>query len=237
MVAPGHPVEVLNRLTRSQQVDLVLCPGSDALGLPRLGHRPLRGRVVHECGVPVWAIGRNVDVTKLGRPVKNVACWMEFDSAETSHLEFAAEYAWKLGAKLHLLHALPEIHDGMILPSLANKPLHADGIHKAVSKLLQRFPIQPLIHVHGGGGRKSRAALAQTHDADVLFTPVARSPLTDWVYSDFDAIDRCPCPVISIGQGTKPRVWDLERGPAQRVYSPKRVPERAKGPVAEQALA
>lgn len=237
MVAPGKPVEVLKRLALSQQVDLVVCPGSDALGLPRLGHRPLRGSVAHDCGVPVWTIGRKVETVRLGRPVRNVACWMDFESSSSPHLEFAAEYASKLGAKLHLLHSLPEMHDGAILPCLGDRPLHPDGVLDAVTKRLQRFPIQPLIHVHGGDGRTSRAALARAHDADVLFTSVQKSVWTDWIHSDFDAIDRCPCPVVSIGRNTAPAVWNLERGPAQVVYSAKRVAASAADVASAPALA
>lgn len=212
VVMAGPPVEALQRLKNSQQIDMVLCPGSDALGLPRLGHRPFRARVVHEYGLPVWTIGRHVDPARLGRPARNVACWMAFGSAETAHVKLAAEYAVSVGAKLHLLQTLPDIHEGMILPSLYGHPLQAGEIEEAYCKLLHRYPLQPLIHIHGGNGRKTRAALAKEHDADVLFTSVARSPLTDWAYSDFDAIDHCPCPVICIGQGSAPPVWNLERG-------------------------
>lgn len=213
VVAPGHPVEALKRLAASQQVDLVICPGSDALGLPRIGQRPLRGRVVHDCGLPVWTIGRRADPARLYRPVKNVACWMDY-GGDASHVDFAAEYASKLGAKLHLLHVLPEIHDGMVLPSLAQQPLHPDGIRESVAQRLSRFPVQPVIHVHGGNGRKSKAELTSRHDIDVLFTTVHRSPATDWLYSDFRSIDRCPCPVVAIGHGSVPPVWSLQRGSA-----------------------
>jgi hypothetical protein len=218
---------VFKEFIRNRPVDLVLCPGSDSLGLPRIGHLPLRGRIAHECGVPVWTIGRKVDGAKLGKPVRNVACWMEFDSDETVHLELAAEYAWKLGAKLHLIHTLPEIHEGMIYSSLTNRPMHADTIHEAFSKRLQHFPIEPLIHVHGGNGRKTRAVLAKAHDADILFTSVARSPLTDWVYSDYDSIDRCTCPVISVSRDCGPRTWNLERGSSQLIPWPEHIRPRA----------
>lgn len=218
VVAPGRPVEALKRLAMSQQVDLVVCPGSDSLGLPRVGQRPMRGRIAHECGLPVWTIGRGIEPVRLGRSVKNVGCWMDYGVGDFGHVEFAAEYAAKLGAKLHLLHVLPEIHDGMVLPSLAQEPLHEDGIRDLVTRRLSRFPVQPLIHVHGGASRKSKCALARRHDIDVLFTSVHHAPMTDWLYSDFRSIDRCPCPVVAIGHNSAPPVWSLERGPGYTAH-------------------
>src|SRR5215475_13894553 len=50
----GHPIEVIQRLGETQPVDLVIAPAADPLGLPRIGHKSLRARLMRQCGVPVW---------------------------------------------------------------------------------------------------------------------------------------------------------------------------------------
>ncbi len=211
LAMPGNPVAAVSKLSHRQSIDLVVSPASDPLGLPRLGHRSLRGRVLHECGVPVWSLGRRVDVSKLSRPVRNVACWMEFGSAETTHLALATEYARTVGARLHLLHALPEINEGMILPYAAEQPLHPDGVRDAFHQMMCNTPVKTEIHVQTGGGSRACAALTKACDADLLFTHIPEGPFTNWIRSEFSAVDRCPCPSISVGPSMERHAWKLVR--------------------------
>jgi hypothetical protein len=214
---PGTPVDVLRRVRDSQPVDLVVCPGSDLLGLPRPGHRSLRSRILREIGLPLWSIGRGIDATRLGKSVQNVGCWVNFDQGAVPHLEFAAEYAAKLKARLHLFYVTPEIHEGMILPVVPNPPLHPDGMHNFFQNRLGHLALRPEIHMTSKHG-PSMERLTKTHDIDALFTSVSPWPLLSGLHS----IDRCPCPAICFGRKFVPAVWNLKPGYAfsSRVLDP-----------------
>lgn len=206
---PGTPVDVLRRVRDSQQVDLVVCPASDLLGLPRPMHRSLRSRILREIGVPVWTIGRGVDPLKLIKPVQNVGCWMDFDSGALAHVELAAEYAAKLHARLHLFYVTPELHEGVILPAIPDRALHPDGVRNYFQNRLGHLALQPEIHMTTRQGR-AMTKLAKTAETDVLFSSVSTWPL----FSGFRNIDACPCPAICVDGKAAPVAWNLKPGSA-----------------------
>jgi hypothetical protein len=204
---PGTPVDVLRRVRDSQPVDLVVCPASDLLGLPRPTHRSLRARILREIGVPVWTIGRGIDPLKLLKPVQNVGCWMDFDSGSLGHVELAAEYAAKVNARLHLFYVTPEIHEGVILPVVPDRALHPDGVRNYFQNRLGHLALQPEIHMTARQGR-AMAKLTKSTEADVLFTSVSTRPL----FSGFQNVDACPCPAICVGRKFTPQTWNLKPG-------------------------
>jgi hypothetical protein len=206
---PGTPADVLGRVRDSQAVDLVVCPASDLMGLPRPGHRSLRSRILREIGLPVWSIGRGIDPVRLGKPIQNVGCWVNFDQGAVPHVAFAAEYAAKLHARLHLFYVTPEIHEGMILPVVPDRPLHPDGVRNFFQNRLSHLAVQPEIHMTSKHGR-AMEKLTRTHDIDVLFTSVSSWPL----FSGFRSIDQCPCPAICFTCKSVPEVWNLKPGSA-----------------------
>ncbi len=208
---PGSPVDVLRRVRDSQAADLVVCPASDLLGLPRPGHRSLRSRILREVGPPVWTIGRGVDPTRLGNPVHNVGCWVNFDHGSVPHVEFAAEYAAKLKARLHLFYVAPEIHEGMILPVVPDRPLHPDGMRDFLRNRLGHLALQPEVHMTSKHGH-AMEQLTKSHEIDTLFTSVSSWPML----SGFHSIDRCPCPAICFSRNSVPDIWNLKPGSAFR---------------------
>ncbi|MEQ1949070.1 MAG: universal stress protein [Bryobacteraceae bacterium] len=212
---PGDPVNLLRKLEETRDVDLVICPASDALGMPRLGHRSLRASILHDCGFPVWTIGRHTDTVKLKQPVKNVACWVEAGHQAPVHLKLAVAYATALEAQLHVLHLVPEIHEGlMALPTIEDRPLHEDGARRAVEDLVPRSTQSLHVHVASGNGVRSQSKLLKQCNADVAFASVERFALTDWIRSDIDRVDRHACPTICVSSRAASREWNLLPGPA-----------------------
>jgi hypothetical protein len=125
------------------------------------------------------------------------------------HVAFAAEYAAKLQARLHLFYVTPEIHEGMILPVVPDRPLHPDGMRNFFQNRLGHLSLQPEIHMtsrHGGSMEK----LTKAHEIDVLFTSVGGWPFL----SGFHSVDRCPCPAICFSRKSAPEVWNLKPGAA-----------------------
>jgi hypothetical protein len=192
-------------------VNLIVAPASGPLGLPRLGRLSARARLVEKAGVPLFTIGRRVQVSRLNAPVSRVACWIDFDSYQTSHVPYAVEYARKLGAELHLLQVLPEIHDGFVA---SDRSIHPDAATEELRRLCVNASIQPRIHVaSGGGGRSSLVRLIEHCNADVVFLGHQQSPLQKWIGYSLPLGDALPCPAVYFGSALKVPTWNLAPRP------------------------
>jgi hypothetical protein len=223
-------LEAVRNLQVDRQIDLIIAPASDPLGMPRFSNK--RCRFIRECGVPVWTIGSAVQVAKLSEPTRNVACWVDLQSADKTHIKLAFEYAWKLDAKLHLLHALPQIDEGTLArPLHYDKPLYPGGAAEEIRQLLGWLPITPEIHVAPGGAPQAVRRLVRECEANILFLGTGQAIQTGWLGARLNpAIDKCPCPVVCVDtRNASVPVWKLERGSVfQSVMRvPQAVPVRA----------
>ena len=105
-------MSAVKHVRREQAVDLVVAPSSDPLGLPHVWHNSLRaGLVANECG-PLWTMGHSIHSVVLNRRTRNVGCWIDLDSSDKRHISLAFNYASTVGAKLHLLSAMPNVDEG-----------------------------------------------------------------------------------------------------------------------------
>ncbi|MGE0405126.1 MAG: universal stress protein [Candidatus Korobacteraceae bacterium] len=216
LAMPGKLPAIYETYRAENPVDLIFAPSSDPLGRPRLGH-PIRSRMIRESGVPVWTIGPKVDVRKLQAPNRSVACWIDFEHPDKTHLKLAFEYAWKLDAQLHLLHVLPEVNEStVLLPLYYDKPLHAEGATEEIRKMLGWVPMSPEIHVTTGNARKGILRLAKKCDADILFVGKGTAIESGFLGTRLNpAIDQCHCPVICVdGNTSSMAIWKLDRGSA-----------------------
>jgi hypothetical protein len=202
----GHPVEAVQYLREMQPVDLVIAPASDPLGLPRIGHRSLRARLMRECGVPVWTISRRTDIEKVRAVPRRVACWVDFDDCDLHHFEFALEYAWKLDLPLHILHTLPPADEAMIFAQ--GRPLHANAVLSELRKRIGRSPVPLHCHVAESGWRATEKLIRRC-GADIVFV-ADRGPLwNSWLPSKHSLLDNCPCPAVCVPSNLQIPVWNL----------------------------
>ena len=230
IVVPGSLIEAVRRHLKVWPVNLIAAPAADTRGIPRIGHRSTRSRLVKECGVPVWTVGRRVELQRLTQPVRNVACWLDYYSWQTGHLAFSMEYANKLNAKLHLLRALPEIHEGsLILGALRKGALHPGGASKEILALCANAPNRPGVHVSSGEGRPALVRMLRECDADVVFLPGEESSLAEWLGFGLRLGDGIPCSAIYVGDHLSAPVWNLETGAANRAVGALRDGARLRG--------
>ncbi len=217
IAVPGPLIKAVRCHLDAWPVNLILAPASASSGFSRIGRRSLRSRLVKECGVPVWTFGRRVESQRLTQPVRNVACWLDFDSLQTGHLAFAMEYTNKLNAKLHLLRALPEIHEGsLILGTRRDRALYPDGAAKEILRLCANAPRRPHVHVSSGQGRSALASMLRECDADVVFLRNEESSLTERLGFGLRSSDGIFCPAIYVGDQVSAPVWNLQAGAANR---------------------
>jgi hypothetical protein len=215
LAVPGPLLEAVKRHVEMWPVNLIAAPASDPIGLPRIGEQSLRARIIEECGVPVWSLGRRVRPDRLLQPVKNVACWLDFHAHKQDHLPFAIEFAHKLGATLHLLRTLPPVHEGSVVhASHADRALHPAGSAEEILRMCVDAPLLPRIHVGWGEGRRAALRMLAECEADVLFLRSEGFRLSRWLGLGLGWGDAVSCPAIHIGGRLTVPVWNLEPGPA-----------------------
>jgi hypothetical protein len=214
----GTVWDAVRRHRQMWPVSLIVAPASDNIGIPRLGSRSKRGRLIRESGVPVWTIGRRIQMANLNRPVRNVACWVDFDEFQTGHLAYAVEYAAKFNATLHLLHAIPPVDESWltITKTRPGRMLHPTLAKEHIVSLFEKAPIQPEVHVGTGGGASTIAHMLRACDADVVFLADEPSSLTEWLGAGLGLGDRLRCPAIYAGAASEVPLWNLEPHRAKR---------------------
>jgi hypothetical protein len=223
IAAEGPLLDAVKAHLNVWPVNLIVAPASDPIGVPRIGDRSVRARIIEECGVPVWTMGRRVKPERLTQPTRNVACWLDFYSDRNDHLPFAIEFANRTGAALHLLRALPAIHEGSLALAVdQTRALHPEGAAAEIAKLCADTPARPRIHVATGDGRASVARMLSECDADVVFLRNEEPRLARWLGMGLWTGDALPCPAIYIGDQLSVPQWNLEPGPGSRAVIPMR---------------
>jgi len=218
LAVPGPFEQAIRQHLEGWPVDLIVAPGSETVGWPRIGARSTRARLIEQCGVPVWTIGGEVALDLLLRPVRNVGCWVDYDSFRADHLEFAIEYANKLHAKLHLLRALPAIDENLLSTGSADSVLAGKTAAREIVRVCASALVVPEVHVSRGPRAANLARMLSECDADVVFLSNAASGMVgEWMGMGMRLSDGLPCPAVCLGETLRGPVWSLETGQATRV--------------------
>lgn len=214
IVVPGKVIDAVKLLKQEQAIDLIVAPSSDPLGLPHPWHSSLRAELIEAgCGL-VWTVGQAVHSSVLNRRTRNVGCWIDLDCPDKRHITAAFSYAATLGAKLHLLNAMPETNEGTLASTLFSEAaLYPDGVTEEIQNLIGWVPTAPEVHVRSGSRRRVIPQLARELELDIMFVGKKSSLNRGLMRNSVEAaVDRCPCPVIcSDGKHGK---WHLKKGPA-----------------------
>jgi len=209
IVTKGDPIEAVKRLSMVDPIDLVIAPASDPLGLPHFWHSSLRTRLMRDSRIPLWTIDRRTQPSRLRKAPQRVGCWIDFHKGWTNHLAFAAAYASATGAELHVLHALPEIVEGLLL--LNDEPLHRNTIVEAVSREVNSLAVPVQIHVAGGDTKRTRAKLMERTGLDIVFAAEQNLRLPSWLAPRPRLMNESICPVVYVPVDTEVPVWSLSR--------------------------
>jgi nucleotide-binding universal stress UspA family protein len=121
------PAATIATLCGNGDYDLLMAPLSSRHHWWPPWRRSLRAAIVRRSPVPVWTTGaRHLDSLHR-RQVQRVGCYLSLETGGDTHVRWAADFATRLGARLHLLHVVPPIDDGTIADALdSDRPLSAD---------------------------------------------------------------------------------------------------------------
>lgn len=185
-------------IASQSRFDLVMTPASDRLGLHSLLAPSFRGRLLGRFKTPMWTSGATVPAGRFRHRIRNVACLVDLDYDPSSHLTLASAFAARFDARLHLLHVVPSISEGLLLSALeGDRPLHPEV---ARAQILRLAPSRPGVDLDVAIGERAgdlRRMLARC-EADLMFVH-QRQAARGVVFSRFARdLDRLPCPVVCL---------------------------------------
>lgn len=212
------PASTVADLCRQQSFDLVMAPRSCRSGLPSLFTPSFRARLLQQCGIPLWTAGDRVAQARFGRPLRTVACLVDFTDSPVGLVRLAAAFADRFGARLRVLSVVPSIDDSTIAdvltPDLPLVPEHA------VSRIQKIFDGRTLpdIDVAVGSQASGLRRLMQRADADLLFVGSRHASSGVWFNGFSRVLDHLPCPVVCAdGAATRLPGWAWRPRPLRAV--------------------
>lgn len=211
LLAGSDAGSTLAKYLNEHRYDMVLCPASDRVGLPRPFHRSTRGKILANTDTTIWTMGKAMDQRRFGKP-KRVGCIVSRQYDSYRPLDMACEYALRTGATLQLIYLLPEMHEGMLRNSLSfNEPLTEAVAIEDLQRVASVLPLTPELHVALGTETRSVLRLLDRTRTDILFTgkqQVLRSRL--WRHDINGYVDGARCPVVCVDHDRSLPGWRLK---------------------------
>lgn len=205
------PSEAVAQMHAERPIDLLVAPGGDPIGFPRVVHRSLRAALLRGPVPALLTVGPEASPAVVGRPVRHVACCLRVGVPGDAHVRLASEYANEVGAVLHLVQILPEIHDGTMLRLAYAAPTDASAATDRVRRLSPAAAASTIrVHVTTMGN------LARTLETDCSADLIVVNGL-DWTRRRLflrrldPALDALRRPVICTGPAATQVAWHPRR--------------------------
>jgi nucleotide-binding universal stress UspA family protein len=197
-VESDDPVEAIGDLCDREGSDLVLAPSSDRLGFQQFISPSFRAKLLKRCKAPVWTAGNCLDRFNFKPSIQSVACVLDFDCPNDTHLRLAASLAWHVGATMRIVTVLAPTDEGTLARCLYSRgPLMPEV---AVSRIRSAFAgrVCPEIEVAVGEPSTELPRLLKRCDADLAFVGPGQALGGVWRPRLEGFLDRLPCPVICV---------------------------------------
>lgn len=200
LAVSDDPAGTVASMCRAEKYDLVMAPASERVGLRRLGQlvqRSFRARLLASCPVPLWTAAGCLPAADFARPLRTVACLVDFDDDPAPFLLLVSAFARRVGARVHFLSIIPPIDDGTLADVLtSDAPLLPEAALRRLEATVEAQD-RPSIHVASGSRRSGLRRLLARCDADLLF--VGPGQASAGFGSRFSRdLDRLPCPVVCL---------------------------------------
>lgn len=199
-------------LSSRHPFDLVMAPASPGPAWLRLGRASVRTRLLARSGVPLWTAGRGLAATHFQRPLRTVACLLDFDADPAPLLHRAGAFARRMQARLHVLATLPPADDSTLATVLTSDTPLLPAAAVARIEALCAGRLRPVVDVVVDGQRRGLTRLVRSCRPDVIFvdaTPWA----TPWPFGFSRTLDALGCAVVCVPGGAGARAWSFERVP------------------------
>ena len=168
LVEGGDPAAAIARFCRKGAYDVIMAPASARHTAWLPWRQSVRAALLRSSPVPVWTTGARAPESLNHREVRSVGCYLSLETGCDPHLRWAAEFAKRLGASLHLLHVVPPIDDGTIAEAFASdRPLSPDDAHARLRACLAHG-VDGRTTVSVGTQRSELGRVIRAEDIDLL---------------------------------------------------------------------
>jgi nucleotide-binding universal stress UspA family protein len=195
LIKAGNRWAPVADLCQDNRFDLVIVPSSERKGMRDILMPSFRSRLLQRCGVPLWTAGRGLMQGHFKRPIRTVACLLDFADDAGGYLPMVAAFAARFNARLRVLHVIPPVDEGTLAQVLSSDaPLLPAA---ARSRVHDAFVGQrcPEVDVVTGHCELELRRMVQRADADLLFVGPAHTAKARWFLRH---LDRLPCPVVCV---------------------------------------
>jgi hypothetical protein len=218
LVEGDAPPSAIADLCRQGRFDLVVAPASDRLYVSSLLTPSFRVRLMQRCGVPLWTAGDCLPTLDFGRPIRTVACLVDFDGAAETFLSHVTAFTRRFDAHLQVLAIVPPLDDGVLADVLTSEtPLLPTLAHDRIHEMFAGLE-HPQVDVAVGARGVGLRRLLDRCKPDILFVSRRQWVSRGWSFRFSRDLDRSPCPVVCI-DGASPDFtgWSFQ-DPARRPY-------------------
>jgi nucleotide-binding universal stress UspA family protein len=193
IVEDGDAAAAITSFGRNGAYDVIMAPASARHTAWLSWRQSVRAALLRHSPVPVWTTGARPPESLNRREVRRVGCYLSLESGRDPHLGWAAAFATRLGASLHLLHVVPPVDDGTIADAFASdRPLGPDEAHARLRACLADG-VEATTTVVVGERRRELGRVIQAEAIDLLCLS-SQEALCGSRLSP--ALRALPCPVV-----------------------------------------
>jgi len=200
----GSVFEGITEFCRHQRDALLFLPASDRIGLPRPFHRSLRTRIIRALPASMWTLNQTQKIGSSYGRVKHVAAWLTCPEEGLDHVRQAAAHAEMMDATLHLLHVVPDVHEGMLGSTMFSAaPLGTEYATTWLKKIAEQLPNHHnvKIHVTQGHRRRMLGRLLRQSQAELLMVSRQSALQHDFFRAALNpTLEDCSSALICIAQ-------------------------------------
>jgi nucleotide-binding universal stress UspA family protein len=199
---PGDPAETIVRFAEENGMDLIMMPTRGLGAMRRFLLGSVTAKVLHDAGCPVWTgVHMEEEFVTQGRAIiGHVACAVDLGPESGRVLQWAADLATAVNAKLTLVHASTQLEP---ITGMVHDPEWRTYVREftqaQLDSLLEKAGVRAETKLVAGEPAKAVTAAVGEAGADVLV--VGRTPeglLGRLRANSYAIICQSPCPVVSV---------------------------------------
>jgi nucleotide-binding universal stress UspA family protein len=201
LVKTGDPAFEIIRCVNTEKADLIMMPTHGRGPFRRFVLGSVTAKILHDATCPVWT-SAHLDLERPPAPpdLSKILCAVDLDEAGLRTLEYSADLARQLGAKLTVAHAVPAVET---LPeAYMDAELRSDLMEAARKRLGEMQALagsNAVVCVGAGNIAQFVSRSAKSHGAGLVLIGRGGNGLLGRLRThDYAIIRECECPVLSI---------------------------------------
>jgi nucleotide-binding universal stress UspA family protein len=148
--------------------------------------------------------------------VKHIAVWLTSPEEGLDHVRQAAAHAEMMDATLHLLHVVPEVHEGMLGSTmLSAAPLGTEYAEAWLNGIAGELPHHRNVKIHVSQGNRKRmlGKLLRQSQAEMLMVSRQSALQYDFFGTELNrTLEDCSSALICVAQGLERAIRQDGRG-------------------------